>query len=452
VTNPRLRPNDALYLTVGDHAVPDPGVRELIAAREIVQAFLTAPRPEDVFQFTLDRVTPLVGASFSCIYLLDEGSDLMRLAAVHNWPARYASFLGEMRVRVGAGPSGEAASEKRAIEIGDVFSDSSLEDWQEVARELGFRALVALPLQTAQGVLGTITFYFTAPGPFSAESRSLLRMVADQAAATAEKARLIGDLQRANVALEEKNRELERQNAMLLDARRAKDEFLANISHELRTPLTAVIGYSSLMQEGIAGPLTAEQQRTLAQVKGSGEKLLELVDDLLELTTLAQGSAELELATFDCRDAATAAAGRARGTPVGVTLRMQLPAEPITICSDRRRVEKVLAILLENAFKFTTEGQVSIGIARSGRGVVLSVEDSGIGIPPAAMEYIFEEFRQVDGSSTRRFGGSGLGLALARRLARTLGGEISVESTIGAGSRFALEVPDFPGKGSSLPE
>jgi signal transduction histidine kinase len=447
VTNQRLRPNDALYLTVGDHAVPDPGVRELIAAREIIQAFLTAPRPEDVFQFTLDRVTPLVGASFSCIYLMDEGTDLMRLSAVHNWPARYAPFLGQMRVRVGAGPSGEAASEKRAIEVADVFSDSSLEDWQEVARELGFRALVALPLQTAHGVLGTITFYFTAPGPFSSESRSLLRMVADQVAATAEKARLIGDLQKANIALEEKNRELERQNTVLLDARRAKDEFLANISHELRTPLTAVIGYSSLMQEGVTGPVTAEQQRTLAQVRGSGEKLLELVNDLLELTTLADGSAELELTKFDCRDAATAAARRARGTPEGVALRMELPAEPIIVRSDRRRVERILTILLENAFKFTKEGRVSIGMARTEQGAMLSVEDTGIGIPAEAMEYIFEEFRQADGSSTRRFGGSGLGLALARRLARTLGGEISVRSTMGAGSWFAVDVPDHPGKG-----
>src|SRR5438046_8564810 len=93
----------------------DSGVRELIAVREIVHAFLTADRPEQVYQFALDRVSPLVGATFACVYLIDEGSELMRLAAVHNWPEQFAPFLGEMRVRVGFGPSGEAASERRAI-------------------------------------------------------------------------------------------------------------------------------------------------------------------------------------------------------------------------------------------------------------------------------------------------------------------------------------------------
>lgn len=228
----------------------DPGVRELIAVREIVHAFLTADRPEDVFQFALDRVSPIVGASFACVYLIDGASELMRLGAVHNWPAQFSPFLGEMRVRLGFGPSGEAASERRTIEVADVFADPSLEDWQEVATELGFRSLVALPLQTGQAVLGTVTFYFADPHALTNDTRSLLRMVADQMAATAEKARLIEELRRANGALVESNAELERQYVALLEARRIKDEFLSNISHELRTPLTAVIGYISLMQEG----------------------------------------------------------------------------------------------------------------------------------------------------------------------------------------------------------
>jgi signal transduction histidine kinase len=440
VTRPLPGTLDTLYLTaVG--APADAGLRETIAAREIVQAFLTASRPEDVFQFALDRVSPLVGAAFACIYLLDGESELMRLAAVHNWPERYAPFLGEMRVRVGHGPSGEAASEKRAIEVADVFADPSLEDWQEVARELGFRALVALPLQTGEGVLGTVTFYFAGSSPFTGETRSLLRMVADQMAATAQKARLIADLQRANLELEAKNAELEMRNAALLEARRVKDEFLANISHELRTPLTAVIGYSTLMQEGVAGPVTPEQQQTIGQVRASGEQLLGLINDLLELTSLTRGDVELEVRSFDCRDAATAAARKVRGAPSGVALRLELPAEPVEVRTDYRKVEKILTLLLENAFKFTREGHVAVSVDRSERGVSIVVDDTGIGIPEAAMEYIFEEFRQVDGSSTRRFGGSGLGLALARRLAQLLGGDIAVSSAVGAGSRFSLELP-----------
>jgi signal transduction histidine kinase len=441
VTKPNFGVSEPQYRAGSAPPLADAGVRELIAAREIVQAFLSAPRPEDVFQFTLDRVSPLVGATFACVYLVDAGSELMRLAAVHNWPGRYAPFLGEMRVRVGFGPSGEAASERRAIEIADIFADPSLEDWQEVARELGFRALVALPLQTRDGVLGTITFYFASPGPFSTETRSMLRMVADQMAATAQKARLISDLQTANAELEEKNSELARQNAALLEARRVREEFLANISHELRTPLTAVIGYSALMQEGLAGPVTAEQQHTLSQVKASGEKLLRLIEDLLELTTLTRGAAAVQSSSFDCRDAATMAARRASGCPAGVALRLDLPAHAVTVNSDFKKVEKILTILLENAFKFTREGQVAVTLVEEDSRVLLGVEDSGIGIPDGALEYIFDEFRQVDGSSTRRFGGSGLGLALARRLGELLGGRLTVESTVGRGSSFRLELP-----------
>ena len=138
-----------------------------MAVREIVHAFLTAERPEEVFQFALDRVSPLVGATFACVYLIDGSSEVMRLAAVHNWPQRWATYLGQMRIRIGSGPSGEAASERRAVEVPDVFVDPRLEDWQEVAHELGFRSLVALPLQTGRSVLGTVTFYFAATGAVS---------------------------------------------------------------------------------------------------------------------------------------------------------------------------------------------------------------------------------------------------------------------------------------------
>src|SRR5438046_2929137 len=238
----------------------DSGVRELIAVREIVHAFLSADRPEDVFQFALDRVSPLVGATFACVYLVEGASELMKLGAVHNWPDQYTPFLGEMRVRLGFGPSGEAASERRVIEVPDLFADPTLEDWQEVATELGFRLLVALPLQTGDGVLGTVTFYFASSGAMTAEARHLLRVVADQMAATAEKAKMIEDLQRTNGALQSTNAELEKQYVAVLEARRLQDEFLANVSHELRTPLTAVLGYLARMEEALAAPATPAPQ------------------------------------------------------------------------------------------------------------------------------------------------------------------------------------------------
>jgi signal transduction histidine kinase len=412
-----------------------------MAVREIVHAFLNAERPEEVFQFALDRVSPLVGATFACVYLIDDDSDLMRLAAVHNWPQRWATFLGQMRIRVGSGPSGEAASERRAIEVPDVFADPALSDWQEVAHELGFRSFVALPLQTGRSVLGTVTFYFAAAGAVSLETRNLLRMVADQMAATAEKARLIEDLRQANAALVDTNARLEKQNAALLEARRVKDEFLANISHELRTPLTAVIGYISLMQEGVAGPMTDEQQQTLGAVKAASEQLLELIGDLLELTTLNRGGLETALSEFDPRFPMRDAIASLERNRDRVALEVVEPESAPAMKSDRRKIAKILGALLNNAVKFTHEGKVRVGLQTTGDRAIFTVEDTGIGIPEDAQRYVFEEFRQVDGTMTRRYGGSGLGLTLARRLARFLGGEINLASTVGVGSTFRVELP-----------
>ena len=416
-------------------------MRELIAIREIVHAFLTADQPEEVFQFALDRVSPLVGASFACVYLIDGASELMRLAAVHNWPERFTPFLGEMRVRLGFGPSGEAAAERRVIEVPDVTSDASLEDWAEVANELGFRAIVALPLQTGEGVLGAVAFYFERAGVISAETRSLLRMVADQMAATAQKARLIDDLRRANAALLESNAELERQYAALLDARRVKDEFLANISHELRTPLTAVMGYLSLIEEGLAGPVTHGQRLHLAQVKTSSHHLLDLIGDLLELTTLKRGGLEVATSAFDMREPLHEAVSATRGRADGVALRVSEPESAVMMVSDQRMIAKLLVALLSNAYKFTATGEVRLSVATRNGHVVYRVSDTGIGIPESMQAQVFEEFRQVDGSNTRRYGGSGLGLSLAQRLAHLLGGEIYLESVPGEGSTFRVELP-----------
>lgn len=408
--------------------------------REIVHAFHTAERPGDVYQFALDRVSPLVGASFACVYLVEADSELMTLGAVHNWPQRYAKFLSQLRVKLGSGPSGQAAAERKVIEIPDLFADAMASDWRDVATELGFRSLVALPLQTGDSVLGAITFYFKEAGTPSAEARHLFQMVADQMAATAEKAKLIDDLRSTNAALETSNVELERQYLALLDARRVKDEFLANISHELRTPLTSVIGYISLMQEGVVGPVTADQQQTLTHVKAASEHLLSLIGDLLELTSLRRGGGEVAISRFDIRDpmqeVLDSTAGRRSGVLLDVTMPPSTPIE-----TDRRLLGKILGALLSNAYKFTHEGHVTFGAAVAGDRVRYTIQDSGIGIPKDAEGYIFEEFRQLDGTSTRRYGGSGLGLTLARRFARLLGGDILLESVEGEGTTFVVDLP-----------
>jgi signal transduction histidine kinase len=252
-----------------------------------------------------------------------------------------------------------------------------------------------------------------------------------------------------------------------------KEEFLANISHELRTPLTAVMGYIQILQEGISGPLTTEQHQDLDQVRSASDRLLGLIDNLLELTTLKRGNLDVTVTEFDAREPIKAAVAATPGRAVGVSLVIDTPEGYLpAMRSDRKKIEKILASLLSNAYKFTeperplpamrtdrkkivrvlvsllsnaykfTErGEVRVSLAVRGAQVRYAVRDTGIGIPTDALPVVFDEFRQADGSFTRRYGGSGLGLALSRRMAQLLGGDIEVTSTPGGGSEFTVELP-----------
>lgn len=179
---------------------PDPALRVL---QDLTHALLRAGRPEEAFQFALDRACPVVGATLGSVFIVEGASELMRLAAAYGWHERFRPWLSETRVRLGVGPSGEAASERRVIEVPDVFADPGLEDWQEVARELGFHALVALPLETPDSILGAATFYFDTVGERTTQERALLRAVADILAAMADRDALKTRLRHAEAALED---------------------------------------------------------------------------------------------------------------------------------------------------------------------------------------------------------------------------------------------------------
>ncbi|HEY7768741.1 GAF domain-containing protein, partial [Longimicrobium sp.] len=151
-------------------------LRELTAAREIAHAFLTARTPDEVYRLALERVAPVVGAAFGCVYLR-ESDDVLRLVAAWNWPTAYRRFLGEMRVRVGLGPTGSAVAEGRPVEVYDVFADPELADWWDAARELGFASSVSLPIILAGQAEGALTFYFARTDRLDEADRSLLRLV-----------------------------------------------------------------------------------------------------------------------------------------------------------------------------------------------------------------------------------------------------------------------------------
>lgn len=164
-------------------------------AREIADAFLTAATPVEIYRLALKRLTPLVGATFASVFVRDERDpDLLRLVCAHNWPQSSARFLGEVRIREGRGPTGRAVAGREPVEVPDVFADPELEGWWEPARELGFVSLISLPLVSEAGVLGAVSFYFEDRQDFGDVDRTLLRVVAHQLAAAAERVDLVPGL------------------------------------------------------------------------------------------------------------------------------------------------------------------------------------------------------------------------------------------------------------------
>jgi len=419
--------------------------RELELVRDIAEAFFNAGSPVEVYRLALARVTPAVNAAFSSVFLRDEAEpDLLRLVCANNWPQSSARYLGQMRIRVGRGPTGRAVAEGIAISAEDIVNDMSLREWWAPARELGFASLVSLPLETGGEAIGAVTFYYTEPHRFTEEERTLLDVIAKQLSRTADHASATQDLGEENTKLHERVAELERRVARSEAFERLKDEFLANMSHEFRTPLTSVLGYTYLMREGQAGAVTPDQRAALAKIDASATVLLNLIDDLLTLTELKLGRTDVIPEMTD----AALLVRRALETAPQPSSRVRVRVEGdnrVPMQTDVDKVLKILENLLSNAIKFTSQGEIVVNVRARRQGadesVEWSVRDTGIGIAADALSGLFDEFRQVDGSSTRLYGGTGLGLALSLHLARLLGGDISVESEPGQGSTFTLRLP-----------
>jgi len=239
------------------------------------------------------------------------------------------------------------------------------------------------------------------------------------------------------------NDELRRVYGELETASRHKSEFLANMSHELRTPLNAIIGFSQVLREGMVGEVNEKQKEYLEDILSSGQHLLSLINDVLDLSKVEAGQVELEIAAFSLREALERGVVmvRERATNNGVQLSLELSPDVGVVRGDERRIRQVLFNLLSNAVKFTpADGNVAVATARVGDAVQVSVTDTGPGIALDDQERIFEEFQQTD-VGVKHGEGTGLGLALSKRLVELHGGRIWVESEPGHGSRFVFTLP-----------
>jgi signal transduction histidine kinase/CheY-like chemotaxis protein len=304
---------------------------------------------------------------------------------------------------------------------------------RDVLLRTGNRALLAIPLLREDHLIGGLTVNKKTPGEFSPQVIDLLKTFAAQSALAIQNARLFREIG-------DKGRQLEA-------ADRHKTEFLANMSHELRTPLNAIIGYSEMLQED-AADLGAEQfTDDLRKINAAGKHLLELINAVLDLSKIEAGKMELYLESFDVATLVhdIAAVIQPLAAKNANRLDVRCPEDIGTMRADLTKVRQALFNLLSNACKFTERGTVVLTVAREasdGRDwLVFGVSDTGIGMTPEQLARLFEAFSQADAATTRKYGGTGLGLALSRRLCRMMGGDVTVESEADRGSTFSIRLP-----------
>ncbi|HOW57009.1 MAG TPA: ATP-binding protein, partial [Smithellaceae bacterium] len=227
------------------------------------------------------------------------------------------------------------------------------------------------------------------------------------------------------------------------EADRLKSAFLATMSHELRTPLNSIIGFTGILAQKLAGPLNDEQIKQLGMVSSSARHLLELINDVLDISKIEAGQATVIFEKFNL----PASIEKIVKTVLplaekkNLKINVAININPETIESDQRRVEQILLNLLNNAIKFTEKGSVSVKCEEAGEKIIISVVDTGIGIKDEDMGKLFNAFQQIDSGITRRYEGTGLGLSICKKLGELLGGEITVTSTWGKGSTFSFVLP-----------
>jgi len=341
-------------------------------------------------------------------------------------------------------------------------------DWEVYAGRGHGRSWMGVPLVSQGQVLGYFSLDKNEPGFFTEESKGLASSLAAQAAVaiqnarlhealrqhadeleervalrTTELARRVAEVEALNRSAQQLNEDLKEAVKKAESADRLKSAFLATMSHELRTPLNSIIGFTGILLQKLVGPLSEEQEKQLKMVQGSARHLLELINDVLDISKIEADQIMLVTEEFDLCASIMSSVEKVKhpADKKGLKLITDLQPEKLTISSDRRRVEQILINLLNNAVKFTEEGSVTIKSRVIDGRVKVSITDTGIGIREEDLQTLFKPFRQVDTGITRQYEGTGLGLSICKRLVDLLGGSISVTSEPGKGSTFAFDLP-----------
>ncbi|HLI71772.1 MAG TPA: ATP-binding protein [Ktedonobacteraceae bacterium] len=306
------------------------------------------------------------------------------------------------------------------------------EAWAHMALETGYRSVIAVPMLLQEQSIGAFILYDDEARPVTQNDTFLLTTAAIQVAMAIQNSLLFAEVRDKNAALERVNR--------------LKSEFLATVTHELRTPLHSIISYGGLILEGfLDGELTDEQEEHIQFMVNRAEDLSRLVDDMLDLSKIEADRLEVRPEPLRIEKCLQEVINQLKplANSKGLDLTLEIEEDLPLALVDSHRTRQVVLNLVSNALKFTEKGGVRLccNVLERYDMLRVSVHDTGIGISPAALDYIFEAFRQADGSTTRRFGGTGLGLTIARKLVELQGGEVAVESTVGQGSTFSFTLP-----------
>src|SRR5919106_718104 len=389
---------------------------------------------QPVFEAIVQNARRLCDASYSSVYRLD--GQLVHLIA-HNHQTPEAA---EVIRRAWPMPLTGDSFVVRAIRENTVIHDDSQDDQAASAaliaraKALAHRRALVVPMVREGQPIGAIRVSRGEATPFTEQHIALLKTFADQAVIAIENVRLFTELQARNLEIEDKSRQLEAASCH-------KSEFLANMSHELRTPLNAIIGFSEVLTERMFGELNEKQDEYLKDIYASGQHLLSLINDILDLSKIEAG--RMELADFHLLQAIENALVlvRERALRHGITLEHAIDPRLGEIRGDERKVKQVLLNLLSNAIRFTPDGgRINVRAVPRDASVEVSVSDTGVGIDPADQEAIFEEFRQV-GTAAKKVEGTGLGLTLSRKFIDLHGGGIWVGRQPGAGLTFPFTRP-----------
>jgi signal transduction histidine kinase/DNA-binding response OmpR family regulator len=401
-------------------------VEQLTALGEVGRAVSSSLDLETVLTTIVARAVGLTGVDGGVVFEYDEAAEEFEQRTSTGQEA-LAEARRRARFRKGEGVVGRTAITREPVQVPDITRPGAYESrLRESLVESGVRALLAVPMLREGHLMGSLVVARNSPGEFPPETVDLLRTFATQSALAIQNARLYRQIEVAN---------------------RHKSEFLASMSHELRTPLNAIIGYSEMLQEEAEDLAQEAFIPDLKKINSAGKHLLELINAVLDLSKIEAGKMDLFLEPFDVAPLVTDIAAVVAPLADRNGTRLEVRCDPGVgeMRADLTKVRQALFNLLSNACKFTERGTVTLAAAREagdgGDRVVFTVRDTGIGMTEEQIGRLFQEFTQAEAATSRRYGGTGLGLALSRRICRLMGGDVTVESAPGRGSTFTVRLP-----------